>query len=166
MKRFAMLFAVLALTIGAAFGQVSVNGSYQFSRVYVDGAVQNTDPGYNLSLNIPVFKSSFGLLTEMTATTSTVGGTEIFLKTYGEGIQFQPRQGKFFRPYVNAVLGDAHFVYGPTTQNKLAVTTGAGADFALSKHWALRGGVEYLHTGVDGTNFEGIRPIGGLTFRF
>jgi opacity protein-like surface antigen len=172
-KSILLVLAALALLVGSAFAQtlplttsdISVNGSYQFSRMYVNGAVENTDPGYSLSLNIPVFKS-FGLLTEMTATTDTVAGTELWLKTYGEGIQYQPWKGKFIRPYANVVVGDAHFVYGQFTQNKFAVTTGAGVDIAISKHWAVRGGLEYLHTGLDTYSMNGVRPIAGLTFRF
>src|SRR5208282_1921348 len=167
MRSISMFLAVVALLIGTAFAQVSVNGSYEFSRVYTNGQTINSNPGWNASLNVPVYKS-FGLLSQFSGTDANIDGQTVSFNTFGEGIQFQPRKGKFLRPYANFVVADARFSVDSISVNKLAETVGTGVDFAISKHLALRGGVEYLHTSLPYTTsgLNGIRPLVGITYRF
>jgi len=166
-KSFSLFFAVLVLLVGSASSQVTVNGSYEFSRVYTAGQAVNSNPGWNVSLNIPV-SNSFGLLSQFAGTDANIGGGTVALNTLGEGIQFQPFKGHFFRPYANFTLGDARFSVSSISVNKLEETAGGGVDFFLSKHWAVRAGLEYLHTSLPYTSsgLNGVRPVAGLTFAF
>ena len=166
-KTIIAVLAALMLLSAAAFAQVSVNGSYEFTRLYVDGQVVNSAPGWNAGLNIPVYKS-FGLLTQFSGTSATFGKSSVALNTFGEGVQYQPLKGKFLRPYVNFVIADARFSTDNYSVNKLAETAGVGLDFSISKHFALRAGVEYLHATLPSatSGLNGVRPLGGITYRF
>lgn len=174
-----VVLAILALSIGA-FAQaapaaseksmaVELNGSYQFTRIYADGQVTNTNPGWNASVAVPVWKS-FSVLGSFSGTDVTLGKGEgsalVSLNTYGGGLQYTFAHYKALHPYANFVIADARFTAAGQAQNSLAYMPGAGIDWRLTRHFYLRTGVEYLHTSLFDTGVNGLRPIGGITFRF
>lgn len=179
-KTLVVVLAILALSIGA-FAQaapaateksmaIEINGSYQFTRLYADGQVMNTNPGWNASIAVPVYKS-LSVLGSFSGTDVTLGSgrdggsATVALNTYGGGLQYTFAHFKALHPYANFVIADARFTALGATQS-IAYMPGAGIDWRLTRHFYLRTGVEYLHTSLFDTGVNGLRPIGGLTFRF
>lgn len=175
MKRIMLFLAVVALLVGSAFAQVEVSGSYQFTEAYVNGASVSSNPGWNASLFVP-FKGGLGVVGDWSGTDfnySTASGNVGYgtpaLNTFAGGLQYQFNHKGRLRPYVNVVLGDSRYSIAGITANAFSQQAGGGIDLGLSKHFAIRAGLDYLH--VDSPNSfissaNGIRPLAGVVFRF
>ncbi len=164
-----VVLAILALSIGA-FAQVEVNGSYQFSRAYTNGTVVNTNPGWNASMYVPFHKlGGLGAVTEFSGTDvdlQSIGN--VSLNTFGAGLEYKLKTFKRAQPYVSFVVADARFSTDNYSANKLGYQSAGGIDWKMTKHFYLRTGLEYLYTSLPRTTsgVNGIRPIGGVTYRF
>jgi len=165
-KSIMLLLAVAVLLIGSAFAQVEVTGAYQFSRIYQNGAVVNAAPGWSGSLYVP-FLGGLGVVGEATGT--SVNSARV--NTYGAGLEYKLKSQKLFKtfqPYVLSTVVDVRYSVNGVIANVPGVQSGAGVDWKLSKHFALRTGGEYLYASslnaVPSPN--SIRPIAGITYRF
>jgi hypothetical protein len=173
-KSFLLVLAALVLMVGSAFAQdkVELSGAYQFSAGYANGQQINSNPGWNASATYYLGKSGLGIVTEWSGTDFNVASKSFAVNTGAGGLQYQfNRKGKL-RPYVNVLVGDTKYTTtGPT--NSFSQQVGGGVDLSISKHFAVRGGVTYLHdtaatlAGLGNlTSANQIKPIGGLVFRF
>lgn len=169
MKAITTLLAAIVLMVGSAFAQdkVELNGSYQFLNTQIAGTNYNSNPGWNASATIYV-KGGLGIVTDWSGTDFAGGLLKATaLNTGAGGLQYQFNRKGVLRPYVNVLVGDAKYTTaGPS--NAFEQQLGAGADLSVSKHFALRGGVQYMHVGATGIygSANNIAPIAGVTFRF
>jgi hypothetical protein len=173
MKFLAIAFATLMLVLTAsAQDSIELNGDYMFSHLSANGTSQNINTGWDANINVPLFSSkSLGFLFDVTG---AYGGADLDntnLYTYGGGFQYTFRGSQAFQPFANFTIGDATFHTQYTSINKLYFSPGGGLDIHVSRGWWVRGGVDYLHTGVGlpdvhGIGLNGVRVMGGLTYRF
>ncbi len=171
MKVLAIAFATLMLVLTAsAQDSLELSGGYMYSHLSAQGTSQDANTGWDASLNVPLFSSkSLGVLFETNAAYGGADLDNITLYTYGGGLQYSVRAWKAIQPFVNFTVGDASFHQQYFTTNKLDIAVGGGVDFHLMGGLYARGGVNYLHTGlpeVHGVGLNGVRVIGGLSYRF
>jgi hypothetical protein len=169
MKVLAIAFAtlMLVLTASAQNDSLEVNGNYMFSHYSSNNVSNNIGAGWDANLNIPLFSSKgLGLLADFSGAFAGADLDNVHLFTYGGGFQYTIRHSDAFQPYVNVTMGDASFHTNFTGVNKLYFSPGGGVDFHVAGGWWVRGGVNYIHTGLDGQGINGVRIIGGLTYRF
>lgn len=163
-----MVLVILALAVSSAVAQVEVSGAYQFSRAYVNGTTINSNPGWDASLFVP-FSGGLGVVTEWTGTGFDKSSHSFSMNTGAGGLQYEFNHKGHLRPYANALLGDTWYSAGNTTQSAFSQQVGGGLDLALTKHFAVRGGLNYIHVDSTSKNLgsaNGIRPLAGIVFRF
>src|SRR5271166_3449645 len=169
MKSLTLLFAALVLMIGSALAQdkVELNGSYQFATSEIQGTNLNSNVGWNASAAL-YFKGGLAVVTDWSGTDFSGGKLNATaLNTGAGGFQYQFNRKGHLRPYVNVLVGDAKYTTsGPT--NAFEQQLGAGVDLGLTKHFAVRGGLQYMHIDATGSYSaaNNIAPVAGLTFRF
>jgi hypothetical protein len=164
--------------IGSAFAQdkVELSGSYQFTTAFVNGQQVNSNPGWNASATYYLGHSGFGVVTQWSGTDfdGAINPTKkgsIAANTGAGGLQYQFNRKGVLRPYVNVLFGDTKYTTaGPA--NAFSQEFGGGVDLSISKHFAVRGGLDYVHadsalgSGINASAANAIRPIGGIVFRF
>jgi hypothetical protein len=172
------ILAAVVLMVGSAFAQdkVELSGAYQFSAGFANGQQINSNPGWDASATYYLGHSGLGIVTDWTGTDFNGNfqqGTKAFaVNTGAGGLQYQFNRKGFLRPYVNVLLGDTKYTTsGPS--NSFSQQVGGGVDLSITKHFAVRGGLTYLHdtaatvAGVGNlTSANQIKPIGGIVFRF
>jgi hypothetical protein len=173
MKSLTLLFAALVLMVGSALAQdkVELSGAYQFTTTYANGTTTNSNPGWNASATYYLGHSGLGIVTEWTGTDFDKGSHAFAVNTGAGGLQYQFNRKGALRPFVNVLVGDTKYTTGGPA-NALSEQVGGGVDLSISKHFALRGGLDYYHAASASTNSfttgsaNGVRPIGGIVFRF
>lgn len=167
MKSLTLLFAALVLMIGSAFAQdkVELNGSYQFTSIYSNGQTNTSNPGWNASALVHFKNSGLGIVTDWSGTDFGPGFlNRKALNTGAGGLQYTFNRSGRVRPYLNALVGDAK-ITGASSTNAFSQQLGAGVDLGLTKRFAVRAGLQYLH--ADGPlGIQTVSPITGVTFRF
>ena len=171
MKVLAIAFATLMLVLTAsAQDSLELSAGYMYSHLSAKGTSQDANTGWDANLNVPLFSSkSLGLIFDTNAAYGGADLDNITLYTYGGGLQYSVRAWKAIQPFVNFTVGDASFHQQYFTRNKLDISVGGGVDFHLMGGLYARGRVNYLHTGlpeVHGIGLNGVRVIGGLSYRF
>jgi hypothetical protein len=169
----ALALVAFVLSVGSAFAQdkVELSGAYQFTTVYANGTTTNSNPGWNASATYYLGKSGLGITTDWTGTDFNAGTKAFAVNTGAGGLQYQFNRKGILRPYVNVLVGDTKYTTsGPA--NALSTQVGGGVDLSISKHFAVRGGLDYFHAASTAnsqlavTAANGVRPIGGIVFRF
>ncbi|MGA7081501.1 MAG: outer membrane beta-barrel protein [Terriglobales bacterium] len=179
MKFLAIAFATLMLLVVTASAQDSIelNGDYMYTHLSFSGTSQNVNSqnintGWDANINVPLFSSkNLGFLFDVSG---AYGGSNLDntnLYTYGGGFQYTFRNSQAFQPFANFTMGDATFHTQVSSINKLYFSPGGGLDVHVAGGLWVRGGVDYLHTGVGlpgvhGVGVNGVRVLGGLTYRF
>lgn len=167
-KSFLLVLAALVLMVGSAFAQdkVELSGAYQSSTVFSYGTSNTANPGWQASAAYYLGKSPFAVVTEWTGTDFN-SASKAAVNTGAGGLQYQFNRTGKLRPYVNVLFGDTKYTTGGSV-NAFSQQAGAGLDLSLSKHFAVRGGLDYFHadSAAQYASANGIRPIAGIVVRF
>jgi hypothetical protein len=172
------------LVIAAHGQQVEVTGAYQFTHLQAGAfgysASTNVPTGFAAGINVPIPRFSWiGVVGDVgwmrkSDSFSNVTSTARVIN-YGGGPQFTYRGIKRLQPYARCIFGGSSFTASvrvsgagsaSTTYTSFLLQPGGGADFRLTRHVWLRGGVDYLHTNEQGVSVNGVRAIGGVQLRF
>jgi hypothetical protein len=151
--------------------KVELSGAYQFTTVYANGTTTNSNPGWNASATYYLGTAVSVSPPTGLAPTSTLAPRRSPSTLARVGLQYQFNRKGILRPYVNVLVGDTKYTTsGPA--NALSTQVGGGVDLSISKHFAVRGGLDYFHAASTAnsnlavTAANGVRPIGGIVFRF
>src|ERR1700737_781105 len=174
MRKLCVLFGFMLVVAASAKAQnFEVGGNYQFVRINpgggasgsnCQGAAGSAAVGLN---NWASIVGDFGgcKITGMPAGSS---GSQI---NYLFGPRITARGYGRFNPFVQTLFGGVHdsaTAAGLTaTANSFGWTIGGGADFAVTKHVALRAiQFDYLYTHFGGTRQNNFRIQSGLVYRW
>jgi|SRR5208282_3450814 len=168
MKYLKIAFVVLAFCLTAiAQDTVEVNANYMFNHLSANGNSINSTAGWDANFNLPVFalgatEKNLGVVTDF----SGAYANNVDLYTYGAGIQYTFRNSTKFQPFAAFTLGDARFSTNSYSANKLEEQFGGGVDVHVAGGLWARAGLGYLHTSLDSTGINGLRTVGGISYRF
>lgn len=172
------------LVIPARGQQVEVTGAYQFTHLEAGAlgysASTNVPMGFAAGVNVPIPRFSWmGVVGDVgwmrkSDSFSDVTSTARIIN-YGGGPQFTYRGSKRLQPYARCVFGGASFTTsvrvsgaGSTsaTNTSFFLQPGGGADFRVTRHVWLRGGVDYFRSDEQGVSVNSVRATGGIQLRF
>ncbi len=105
-----------------------------------------------------------GVTADFDGTYKNFGGGDNTVYSYMAGPQIYPLRHHMITPYVNVLVGGAHFAFSNCggggcnfSQNKFAWGGGGGVDLTVSRHVAIRlAQIEYERTGFFGAGSQNI----------
>ena len=168
MKYLTITFVVLMLGLAAiAQNTVEVNANYMFNHLSANGNSINSTAGWDANINLPVLalgstEKNLGVVADF----SGAYENNVDLYTYGAGLQYTFRNSTKFQPFAAFTLGDARFSINSYSVNKLEEQFGGGVDVHITGGFWARAGLGYLHTSLDNTGINGLRTVGGISYRF
>jgi hypothetical protein len=171
MKFLAIAFATLMLALTAsAQDSLELNADYMYTHLSSQGISRNINTGWDFNANIPLFSSkNLGALVDFSGAYAGADLDNVHLFTYGGGFQYTFRQSSAFQPFVNTTVGVSSYHTNDWSVNKVYISPGGGVDVHVTGGFWVRGAVDYFHTGVPydrGVGVNGVRVLGGLTYRF
>jgi len=177
MRKLLILFGFLAFVAGTAKAQsqgFEVSGNYQFVRINPGGGASGSNcqgAAGTAAVNVNNWLGVVGdfggcKVTGLPSGTSSheinyLFGPRLSYHTYGR-----------FTPYVQTLFGGVHATASATgfpsvSDSSWALTLGGGADFAMTKHVALRAiQFEYFRTNFGGTGQNNFRIQSALVYRW
>lgn len=156
-----VVFMMSSLTLAQSGHRLEIFGGYSYMHRDMSMKAPSGVNGWNASANYRLYRwigvtadfSAFypGLPCCISSRTAVAPMTDVFLF----GPQFSLRRRRF-SPFGRFLMGYTHLLPGSngalslqafTSNNSFTLATGGGADFTLSKHLALRGQADWLHSG-------------------
>ena len=106
-----------------------------------------------------------------TGTTSTPPNLNTQSLFAGGGARLAYRNRGRIEPWIHAVFGEQHFRFNQTAgvlgnNTALAGAAGAGVDYLLSAHTAIRGEADFIGSRFFSTNQRHFQVVSGLVFNF
>ena len=174
MKSYFALIAVVFVCAGLAVGQevkpsAELTLNYQFLHLSSEGSGTNVPLGGGSSISIPItsflgFTADTSYATK-SGTLATVSGI-----TFGGGPQFTSRRNESVQPYFRFLVGAIDFradLLGHTgSTTAFFWAPGGGIDLKVSRLVWIRTGADYMRAEKYGVGLNGIRVLGGVTFKF
>ena len=186
MKKLLGMFALLAIftipTLAQDTPTVEAGGGYQYRSFDVPGGGPRLNMnGWQVSADANI-THWLGITADFDGTYRNFGGGngDNAVYSYMVGPQIYPLRHHVITPYINVLLGGAHYSLSNCgggacgdSENKFAWGGGGGVDLTVSKHFAIRlAQFEYERTrffdaGSDGIPFQDNFKIGaGVLIRF
>ena len=165
MRRFALVvFAILlmsSLMVAQSGDRLEIFGGYSYMHRDMSMVAPSGVNGWNASANYRFYRwlgvsadfSAFfpGLPCCISSRTAVGARTDVFL--FGPQVSLRRRR---FSPFGRFLMGYTHLlpanngalsIQAFTSDSSFTLAAGGGMDFALSKHFALRGQADWLHSG-------------------
>ena len=175
MRKLFILFGFLLFVAGSAKAQgFEVSGNYQFVRINPGGGVSGSNcqgaagtAAYNLNNWLGVVGDFGGC-----KVTGLPSGASFHQLNYLFGPRLTYRSYGRFTPYVQSLLGGVHATagvsgFGSASDSSFGLTIGGGADFAMTRHLAVRAiQVEYLYTRFGGATQYNVRIQSAIVYRW
>jgi opacity protein-like surface antigen len=166
MKKLLVMFALLAIftmpTLAQDTPTVEVGGGYQYRSFDVPGGGPRLNMnGWQVSADANI-THWLGVTADFDGTYTHFDGNNA-VYSYMVGPQIYPLKHHVITPYINVLVGGAHYslsncgaVGCGDSENKFAWGGGGGVDLTVSKHFAIRlAQFEYERTGFFGAGSAG-----------
>jgi hypothetical protein len=148
---------------------------YQYNQINLLGSPFTTN-GLNFSA-VRYFGRWFGVEGQVgfgfgnTGTTSTPPNLNTQSLFFGGGPRLAYRNRGRIEPWIHGVFGEQHFRFNQTAgvlgnNTALAGEAGAGVDFLLSAHMAVRGEADFIGSRFFSANQRHFQVVTGLVFNF
>lgn len=112
------------------------------------------------------FNDWFGVVGDFGVYHLSQSGVTANTYTFLAGPRLSANRGKGVSPFVQALAGGDRLTAGGGSAKGFAWSAGGGADFALSRHIALRPQFDYIGLRFSNATTHSVRASLGIVFRF